>query len=115
MGKRVSVVTIDGRNMVGVLHAADQLLNIVLSSCVEREFAPADDFFSKRAEKDEKTSTSYSEVPSDQGEKVVEQPLGVVFLRGSDVVLIGAVDVYDEASENIAEWKGYDLPRAIAC
>ena len=36
---RVSVITNDGRNIVGVLKGLDQKLNIVLEECHERVFA----------------------------------------------------------------------------
>ncbi|CCW70969.1 unnamed protein product [Phytomonas sp. Hart1] len=90
--KRVSVVTTDGRNLVGVLHSADQLLNLVLTSCVERTAAP----FNGR----------------EGGEKMEESPLGVMLVRGANVVAVGAIDVHAEAEANPSLWTGRDMPPA---
>lgn len=39
LDSRVSVITNDGRNIVGMLKGLDQKLNIVLEECHERVFA----------------------------------------------------------------------------
>ncbi|CCW64356.1 unnamed protein product [Phytomonas sp. EM1] len=93
--KRVSVVTTDGRNLVGVLHSADQLLNLVLTSCVERTAAPFD---------------RLGEVEA--GKPMEESPLGVMMIRGANVVTVGAIDVHAEAEANPSLWVGRDMPPA---
>lgn len=100
--KRVSVVTVDGRNLVGLLHAADQLMNIVLTSCMERIAAPYDDL--QRGHVDN----------SGEVEPVEIVNLGVMMLRGADVVSIAAIDVYEEAGTNVAQWAGRDMPPVTA-
>ncbi|KAG5500249.1 hypothetical protein JIQ42_04584 [Leishmania sp. Namibia] len=119
--KRVSVVTVDGRNLVGVLHAADQLLNIVLTSCVERIGAPYDFEDGAAGEGngggvDEGISTAVSSGGATRGAlpPLEEVQLGVMMLRGADVVSIAAIDVYEEAGTNAKEWRGRDMPPAIA-
>lgn len=102
--KRVSVITVDGRNLVGVLHAADQLLNIVLSSCVERIGAPYD------AEGDGDSEAGLSASSPSSFRPVEEVQLGVMMLRGADVVSIAIIDVYEEAGTNVKEWRGRDMP-----
>lgn len=91
--KRVSVVTADGRNLIGVLHSADQVLNLVLTSCVERVLAPHD-----------------ATLPA----PLEETAVGVLLVRGADVVSVAAVDVYEEANVNPADWEGRDMPPVVA-
>ncbi|KAG5477047.1 hypothetical protein LSCM1_05387 [Leishmania martiniquensis] len=118
--KRVSVVTADGRNLVGVLHAADQLLNIVLTSCVERVGAPYDFEDGETGEGngavvDESVSAAGSSGSVTRGAlpALEEVHLGVMMLRGADIVSIAAVDVYEEAGTNVKDWRGRDMPPAI--
>ncbi|KAK7194551.1 LSM domain containing protein [Novymonas esmeraldas] len=112
--KRVSVVTVDGRNLVGVLHAADQLLNIVLTSCVERVGAPYDHAEARDSGDDDAavadvggSGVDHTAAPLPVMEEV---HLGVLMLRGADVVTIAAVDVYEEAGTNVKDWRGRDMP-----
>lgn len=93
--KRVSVVTVDGRNLIGILHSADQLMNLVLTNCVERVLAPYDSVASNTEERDE---------------PMTESVVGVMLLRGADVVTVGLIDVYEEAAVNTVEWVGRDMP-----
>lgn len=89
--KRVSVITTDGRNLIGVLHSADQVLNVVLTSCIERVLAPHD---------------------ADKPQPVEEVQLGVLMIRGSDVVSVALIDVYEEARTDATQWTGRDMPPA---
>ncbi|KPI90027.1 hypothetical protein ABL78_0887 [Leptomonas seymouri] len=111
--KRVSVVTVDGRNLVGVLHAADQLLNVVITSCVERIGAPYDE---ADAEEDGNSTSdkgiSASGKPSTSFSPIEEVQLGVMMLRGADIVSMAVIDVYEEAGTNVKEWRGRDMPPA---
>lgn len=112
LGKRVSVITVEGRNLVGILHSADQLLNIVLSSCVERELAPADHYFlSDSTLKEDSENKSSKE--RDFGHVLKEESVGLQMVRGAEVVSIGTIDVYEEAKENVKEWRGFDMPEAV--
>ena len=64
--KPVSVVTNDGRHFLAKLASFDQKLNLVLRDCQERIYSP--------------------------GEPVSSHSLGLFFLRGDNVGLIGEVD-----------------------
>jgi U6 snRNA-associated Sm-like protein LSm8 len=111
--KRVSVVTVDGRNLVGVLHAADQLLNIVLTSCMERVGAPCDAAGDANEDvHDDADGPSPS--PASAFAPMEEVQLGVMMLRGADVVSIAIIDVYEEAGTNVKEWRGRDMPPVAA-
>ncbi|KAG8345689.1 LSM domain [Trypanosoma vivax] len=90
--RRVSVVTTDGRYLVGILHTADQLLNIVLTSCSERVFGDA----GKHSETD--------------GAEMTEHPLGVLMIRGCDVVCVAAVNTVEEAKVSTKSIRGWNLP-----
>ncbi|CAG5162347.1 uncharacterized protein ALTATR162_LOCUS6203 [Alternaria atra] len=59
LNKRVSVLTLDGRTMVGLLHSCDGSMNLVLQEAVERIIRPIED-----------------EEPSE------EVPLGLYIIRG---------------------------------
>lgn len=110
VGRRVSVVTEDGRNLVGLLHSADQLLNLVLSSSVERELSLAENYF---LSKTDSSGDATNQEEKQAGETLQETPIGVMMIRGSDVVSVGLIDIYEEAKENIKEWKGFDMPKAV--
>lgn len=116
--KRVSVVTVDGRNLVGVLHAADQLMNIVLTSCVERVGAPCDDAGDDHAEDNSSAAGASGGggggVSPSTFSPIEEVSLGVMMLRGADVVSIAVIDVYEEAGTNVREWRGRDMPPVAA-
>ena len=73
--RRVSVITCDGRHVVGNLKGFDQKINIVLSDCHEREYTP------------------------EVGVGVQKVPLGAQIIQGSNVCVIGELD--DAADEQI--------------
>ncbi|KAI9599218.1 hypothetical protein BDF19DRAFT_381706, partial [Syncephalis fuscata] len=62
----ISVVTADGRVILGILRGFDQTTNIIMERCYERVFS------------------------ADEGVEVV--PLGLYVVRGDNVVLVGEVD-----------------------
>lgn len=64
---KVSVITNDGRNVVGTMRGFDQVCNIVLEKCVQRTFSP------------------------DSG--VESLPLGLYVLRGDNIAVVGEVDL----------------------
>ncbi|KAJ1918176.1 U4/U6-U5 snRNP complex subunit lsm8 [Tieghemiomyces parasiticus] len=66
-------VTNDGRVLVGLLKGFDQMINLVVSECVERVYA------------------------EDEGVEMVD--LGLYFIRGDNVAVVGLVD--KESDENI--------------
>lgn len=115
IGKRVSVVTVDGRNLVGILHSADQVMNLVLSNCVERELAPAEKYFSLENQSNRKVERQDQDDKAkiDDITALKEEPLGAFMIRGADVVNIGLIDVYAEARQNIKQWHGYDMPVSV--
>ncbi|KAF2709068.1 LSM-domain-containing protein [Pleomassaria siparia CBS 279.74] len=76
LNKKVSVLTLDGRTMVGNLLSCDQSMNLVLQEAIERIIRPVDDGF-----------------PSE------EVPLGLYIIRGDSVAVVGKVD--EELDERI--------------
>ncbi|KAF3010471.1 hypothetical protein G7054_g2200 [Neopestalotiopsis clavispora] len=76
--KKVVVLTLDSRMLVGKLESFDQLTNLVLSNTLERVIRTPDD-------------------PEDS-ETV---PLGLYIVRGDNVCVVGLVD---ESIENEIDW-----------
>eukprot|EP00796_Vickermania_ingenoplastis_P009300 gene9300-6539_t len=112
--RRVSVLTVDGRNLMGVLHAADQLMNIVLRDCVERELGPAKDYFKLQGDAEAADVTEEeAKQKRDAAMRLHEEGLGVVMLRGADVMAVGLVDVHDEARHRVSDWTGVDMPPSV--
>jgi len=64
--KTVSVITNDGRNVVGQMRGFDQVCNIILDKCVERVFS------------------------TDIGMQTVS--LGLHVIRGDNIAIVGEVD-----------------------
>ena len=71
VGRRVSVMTADGRHLLGVLRGCDQLLNLVLEDATDMLYD--------------------TEAPADA------LPCGHLVIRGDNVFAIGAVDTAAEA------------------
>lgn len=67
--EKVSVLTLDGRTMVGTLFSCDGSMNLVLADAYERIIRPAEEG-----------------VPSE------EVPLGLYIVRGDSVAVCGRVD-----------------------
>ena len=84
IGRRVSVMTGDGRHLLGVLKGADQLLNIVLEDAAD--------------------------VVYDAEEPAEIVPCGALVLRGDNVIAIGAVDTAAEAALDRTQTRFGDLP-----
>mmetsp|Transcript_26091 Transcript_26091/g.89116 ORF Transcript_26091/g.89116 Transcript_26091/m.89116 type:complete len:98 (+) Transcript_26091:169-462(+) len=77
MGKQISVITCDGRNIVGQLRGYDQVTNVILDECHERVFS------------------------LDAGvEQVV---LGLYIIRGDNIAVIGEVDIELDAQTDFSE------------
>jgi U6 snRNA-associated Sm-like protein LSm8 len=87
IGRRVSVMTTDGRHLLGVLRGADQLLNLVL---------------------DDAADVMYD---ADQAAEVV--PCGAMVLRGDSVMAVGAVDTAAEAAFDRAAIRFGGLPVTV--
>ncbi|KNC48286.1 small nuclear ribonucleoprotein splicing factor [Thecamonas trahens ATCC 50062] len=83
----VSVITNDGRVLVGVLKAFDQVTNVVLDECHERVYS------------------------LDAG--VTTLPLGVYILRGDNVAMIGAIDEELDASLDLSQIRAAPLPPIV--
>ena len=66
LDKKVSVLTCDGKSIVGILKGFDQVTNLILNECVERIFSAADG--------------------------VKEEALGLQMIRGDNVAVIGEFD-----------------------
>jgi U6 snRNA-associated Sm-like protein LSm8 len=75
VNKHVSVITNDGRNIVGTLKGLDQKLNIILEECHERVFS---------------------------AEAGVEQvTLGLYIVRGDNIAIVGELD---EEMDGSTDW-----------
>ncbi|WEW55780.1 Small nuclear ribonucleoprotein Lsm8 [Emydomyces testavorans] len=69
INKKVLILTVDGRTLLGTLLSTDQLTNLVLSQTVERIIRPPDD-----------------------PEESSEVDHGLYLIRGDNVVICGEVD-----------------------
>ncbi|ORC89648.1 U6 snRNA-associated Sm-like protein LSm8 [Trypanosoma theileri] len=106
--RRVSVITTDGRSLVGVLHAADQLLNLVLTSCVERVFERENDDNNNNNNDNRKEEEEEEE--KEKEAPMRELSMGVMMIRGSDVVCVMAVNTIEEAKWSVSALRGRNLP-----
>ena len=77
--KRVSVITNDGRQIVGTLRGFDQTINIVLENAHERLFS------------------------LDRG--MVQNDLGLYLIRGDNISLIGELDTEKDESRDLLNIK----------
>jgi U6 snRNA-associated Sm-like protein LSm8 len=76
--EKVTLITVDGRTLIGTLIACDQVTNLVLQDTIERIIRPASD-----------------------EELSAEQPHGLYLVRGDNVVVCGLVD---EEIEKSIDW-----------
>lgn len=81
--KKVLVLTIDSRILVGTLACIDNSTNLVLQSAIERVINTPDD-----------------------AEPSAEVPLGLYIVRGDNVCTVGLVDEELDASINWSKVKG---------
>lgn len=79
----VSVMTCDGRCIVGRLRGFDQTTNIVLDRCVERVFS--------------------------EDAAVEEVPLGLYVVRGDNVAMVGLVDAELDEQGDLGALRGKAL------
>lgn len=87
LNKTVSVITNDGRNIVGDLRGFDKSVNLILEKSHERVFS---------AEKG-----------------VVKNALGVFVIRGDNIVLVGLLDVEEDVSRDLSTLKAPPLKPVI--
>mmetsp|Transcript_24753 Transcript_24753/g.61894 ORF Transcript_24753/g.61894 Transcript_24753/m.61894 type:complete len:96 (-) Transcript_24753:453-740(-) len=85
--KKVTLVTNDGRNVIGVLRGFDQMCNVVLEHTVERIFS------------------------EDAGAE--EVPLGLFVVKGDNLAIIGEVDPEVDAETKWTEIKGAPIGPVI--
>ncbi|KLJ11218.1 hypothetical protein EMPG_13491 [Blastomyces silverae] len=83
INKKVLILTVDGRTLIGTLLSTDQLTNLVLSQTVERIIRTPDD-----------------PEPSSQVEH------GLYLIRGDNVVICGEVDEEIDGGIDWAKVKG---------
>ena len=77
IGKQISVITCDGRNIVGTLRGYDQVTNVILEECHERVYR------------------------LDAGvEQVV---LGLYIIRGDNIAIIGEIDPERDAKPDLSK------------
>ncbi|THV78798.1 putative ribosome biogenesis protein Erb1 [Aureobasidium pullulans] len=78
MNKKILIITVDGRTLMGTLVSCDQVTNLVLKDTIERVIRPQDD-----------------------PEESSETPHGLYMIRGDNVVVCGLVD---EAMDSSIDW-----------
>ncbi|KAJ5097243.1 hypothetical protein N7456_007964 [Penicillium angulare] len=83
INKKVLILTVDGRTLLGILLSTDQLTNLVLTETVERIIRTPED-----------------DEPSSQVEH------GLYLIRGDNVVLCGEVDDKIDADIDWSKVKG---------
>jgi len=79
----VSVITCDGRNIVGYLRGFDQTVNLILDECHERIMS--------------------------QNEAVQQVPLGLYIIRGDNVAIVGEVDEDKDTALDFEKMRGTPL------
>jgi U6 snRNA-associated Sm-like protein LSm8 len=79
--KPVNIITNDGRNFTGLLVSFDQKTNLILQNCVERVWVSA-------------------------GKEVKADELGVYFIRGDNVAVIGEIEPKIEEGIDYTQVKG---------
>ncbi len=84
--KAVSVITNDGRHLVGTLKGFDQKINIVICDCHEREYSP------------------------EPGVGVQQRPLGAQIVQGSNIAIIGELDAQLDAGLDLDTLAGHPIP-----
>ena len=87
LNKAVSVITSDGRNIVGELRGFDKNVNIVLDKSHERVFS------------------------TDKG--VVKKPLGGFVVRGDNIVLVGLLDEEEDVNKDFSKIKAPPLKPVV--
>ena len=78
--KIVSIITCDGRNIVGTLKGLDQQTNVILQDCHERMYS--------------------------QTSGVEQEVLGLYIIRGGNVGIIGIVDEAIDEKLDLKELRG---------
>lgn len=87
LNKPVSVITSDGRNIVGELRGFDKSVNIVLDKSHERVFS------------------------TDKG--VAKKPLGAFVVRGDNIVLVGLLDEEEDVNRDLSTVKAPPLKPVV--
>ena len=76
IGKQISVITCDGRNIVGTLRGYDQVTNVILEECHERVYS---------------LDAAWSVV------------LGLYIIRGDNIAIIGEIDPERDAKTDLSK------------
>eukprot|EP01134_Creolimax_fragrantissima_P006998 CFRG6998T1 len=85
--KTVSVITQDGRQLVGQLKGYDQNVNVILRNCHERVYHPSEPF-----------------------QKV---EMGMYILRGDNLALIGELEEEEDAAQDFDQLHGESLKPVV--
>ena len=87
VGTTISVITNDGRNIVGNLRGFDQCINVILDECHERVFSTT--------------------------EGVEQIVLGLYIIRGDNIALVGEVDEESEQRVDLASTRAEPLKAVV--
>lgn len=85
--KQISVITCDGRNIVGQLRGFDQVTNVIMEECHERVFS------------------------TDAG--VEQVTLGLYIIRGDNIAVIGELDADLDARSDLASVRAKALKPVV--
>ena len=83
LGKKVSIITCDGRNLCGVLKGYDRATNLAIADCHEKVYSMV------------------------EGVEVIE--LGLFVIRGDNVSIVGEIDLEMEASVDLRVVRGQQI------
>eukprot|EP01129_Flabellula_baltica_P015393 TRINITY_DN7785_c0_g1_i1.p1 TRINITY_DN7785_c0_g1~~TRINITY_DN7785_c0_g1_i1.p1 ORF type:complete len:105 (+),score=25.74 TRINITY_DN7785_c0_g1_i1:28-315(+) len=84
IGYAVSIITNDGRNIIGTLRGTDRHINLILESTSERVFS------------------------EDEGVEMV--PLGIYIVRGDNIAMVGQINPDLEDKINWSEVHAQPIP-----
>ncbi|KAH0919584.1 hypothetical protein HID58_027244 [Brassica napus] len=96
----ISVITNDGRNIVGVLKGFDQATNIILDESHERVFST-------------KISLSFDMLFCLKHEGVQQHVLGLYIIRGDNIGVIGELDEELDASLDFSKLRAHPLKPVV--
>eukprot|EP01040_Poterioochromonas_malhamensis_P004669 gene4669-5004_t len=83
LNKTVSIITNDGRNIIGHLKGYDQAINVILEQSHERVFS------------------------EDKGVEI--NPLGLYIVRGDNIAMIGELDEEEDGKRDLSKVTGTPL------
>uniref|UniRef100_M1A5J0 U6 snRNA-associated Sm-like protein LSm8 n=1 Tax=Solanum tuberosum TaxID=4113 RepID=M1A5J0_SOLTU len=94
----ISVITNDGRNIVGVLRGFDQATNLILDESHERVYS---------------TKQSAVDVKQDALEGVQQLVLGLYIIRGDNISVVGELDEDLDSNLDMSKLRAHPLKPVV--